>query len=152
MSITSYRILDAIYGGDPASGEGARLHAGRWHSEGTSLVYTSEGLHLAICEIAAELYDVKTLGDTHACVEFTFEEAMVEELAEEDYPKDWAATSRSLEARKIGDEWVRSRSSAVLKVPSRHGGYNYLLNPAHPDFSKVRMSAPKRLADLIALD
>ena len=141
-----------MYGGDPASGEGARLYAGRWHSQGTSLVYTSEILPLAMCEIGLEIDDVKTLRETHACTEFTFDEGLVDELPENKYPKNWDAFPHSKEARKIGDEWVKEMSSAVLKVPSRHGGYNYLLNPAHPDFNKISRSSARRLTDLMAIN
>ncbi len=45
----------------------------------------------------------------------------------------------------MGDEWVQSQSSAVLEVPSvivkRES--NYLLNPAHTDFSSVVMGEPE---------
>ncbi len=39
----------------------------------------------------------------------------------------------------LGDEWVRSQRSAVLEIPSAvvERESNYLLNPAHPDFSSI---------------
>lgn len=110
-------------------------------------MYTSESIPLAMCEIGLEIDDIKTLRDTHACVGFSFDEDLVEELPEKDYPDDWNTTPHGREARRIGDEWVKNMSSAVLKVPSVHGGYNYLLNPSHPDFSKIDISATKLLSE-----
>ena len=39
----------------------------------------------------------------------------------------------------VGDNWVRSGRSAVLKLPSAvvPEEFNYILNPAHPDFGRI---------------
>jgi RES domain-containing protein len=44
----------------------------------------------------------------------------------------------------IGDEWVRAGKSAALAVPSvlSASEVNFLLNPKHPDFKKIRISKP----------
>ena len=44
----------------------------------------------------------------------------------------------------IGDSWATSRRSAVLRVPSAviETEYNYLLNPAHPDFARISIGTP----------
>ena len=44
--------------------------------------------------------------------------------------------------RDLGTEWLRTRSSAVLAVPSAVIPIeaNYLLNPAHKDFERVRVN------------
>jgi RES domain-containing protein len=41
----------------------------------------------------------------------------------------------------IGDDWVASRRSVVLRVPSVlvPAEYTFLLNPEHPDFSKLHI-------------
>ena len=43
----------------------------------------------------------------------------------------------------LGDTWLRKMETAVLKVPSAiiDMEYNYLLNPAHPDFEKIKISS-----------
>ena len=45
---------------------------------------------------------------------------------------------------KRGDLWVASGGSAVLRVPSVivPGESNYLLNPGHADFRRLRIGAP----------
>jgi RES domain-containing protein len=45
---------------------------------------------------------------------------------------------------QIGDKWVRETRSVVLAVPSAivPAERNFLLNPAHPDFRKLRQHKP----------
>ena len=52
------------------------------------------------------------------------------------YPKTNAA---------VGDNWVRSGRSAVLELPSAvvPEEFNYILNPAHPDFGKISIGKPR---------
>jgi len=49
-----------------------------------------------------------------------------------------------LETMEVGDRWVERRSSAVLAVPSAitPDDRNFLLNPAHPDFRRIRIAPP----------
>jgi RES domain-containing protein len=59
-------------------------------------------------------------------------------------PKKWQTYPAPFALRKIGDDWFRQASSAVLKVPSVIVvlEYNYLLNPLHPDFKKITIGPP----------
>jgi hypothetical protein len=52
---------------------------------------------------------------------------------------------RHEKTKDLGMSWVKSGTTAVLSVPSVvvPNERNYLLNPAHPDFSKIRFFAPK---------
>jgi RES domain-containing protein len=45
----------------------------------------------------------------------------------------------------MGDNWFRSGSTAILAVPSVviPQEYNYLIDPTHPDFVKLRVEAPQ---------
>ena len=45
---------------------------------------------------------------------------------------------------QIGDEWVRAGKSVALGVPSvlSASELNFLLNPRHPDFKKIKISKP----------
>jgi RES domain-containing protein len=61
-------------------------------------------------------------------------------------PGDWRSTPVSPTTKTIGDNWIKDRKSAVLKVPSVivPGEYNYLLNPTHPDIMKINFGSPIR--------
>jgi len=53
----------------------------------------------------------------------------------EDWEKDHGYT------QFIGDEFIRNKQDLVLKVPSAivQEENNFLINPLHPDFKKVRI-------------
>ena len=55
-----------------------------------------------------------------------------------------ALPGQQQETRMLGDEWVRSGKSVVLKVPSVVvDEQNFVLNPAHPDFRRIAFLIPK---------
>lgn len=67
-------------------------------------------------------------------------EISVEEL--EKLHHNWTAVINYPITQELGDKWIRKGESAVLKVPSAiiDLEYNYLINPEHPAFSKIRIS------------
>jgi RES domain-containing protein len=70
---------------------------------------------------------------------------MIERLERSRLPDGWRTYPAPSDLQRIGDEWVWSQRSALLEVPSvivvRES--NYLLNPAHPDFSSVVIGEPE---------
>jgi RES domain-containing protein len=72
-------------------------------------------------------------------------EGLIETLQPRDLPDDWRTTPETNSTREIGTKWVAEGRSAVLAVPSVvvPSEFNYLLNPAHPDFSKIKIGKPK---------
>lgn len=54
---------------------------------------------------------------------------------------NWYAVENYYVTQEIGNKWLESGNSAVLKVPSAiiDLEYNYLLNTDHPDFSKIKI-------------
>jgi len=63
------------------------------------------------------------------------------ELKMEDLPNNWDAKPPSLETQYIGDDFVKSGETAVLKVPSSiiPQEFNYLINPNHPDIKRIKV-------------
>ena len=47
--------------------------------------------------------------------------------------------------RDMGTNWAKSLTTAVLSVPSSvvPRERNYILNPAHPDFGRIRFANPE---------
>ena len=47
---------------------------------------------------------------------------------------------------QIGQKWIEQAKHAVLKIPSTviKEEHNLLINPAHPDFSRVEFGKPQR--------
>ena len=67
------------------------------------------------------------------------------QLAPNELSEDWRNNQGS--TRKLGDNWLRSRCSALLTVPSAPSPetQNYLLNPSHPDSRGVAMNWHKQI-------
>jgi RES domain-containing protein len=78
-------------------------------------------------------------------IEARVPEELIEILRREDLPQDWNALPESNPTREMGTKWATEKRSAVLGVPSVvvPTELNFLLNPEHPDFSKIEIGNPK---------
>jgi RES domain-containing protein len=56
-------------------------------------------------------------------------------------PVNWRISPPPPETKEIGDRWIQERRSAVLALPSvtSPADTNFLLNPEHPDFKRIRI-------------
>lgn len=134
------RLVKARFSATPFDGEGARLFGGRWNHPGVRCSYASETAALAILEILVHLHRA-TLLDRYAICRATFDDGLVSRLPTRDIPPDWRSFPAPASARKVGDRWIAEGSGAVLRVPSTivPSEFNYLINPAHPDSSMIRL-------------
>jgi len=141
---TGWRIVKSRYARTAFDGEGARLYGGRWNSPGTRMVYTSSTISLAVLEVLVHLQEASLLS-SYSLVSVSFDDALIECLDRSRLPDGWRTFPAPSELQRIGDEWVLSQRSAVLEVPSVivERESNYLLNPAHPDFSSVVIGEPE---------
>jgi RES domain-containing protein len=138
LSVTAWRITKRKYKDAAFTGAGARKYGGRWNSPGTAIVYTAETQSLAILEMLVHL-ETPDLLPEYVLIGVEIDESLVRELDRSKLPRNWRAQPAPLELRKFGDEWLAAGNSAVLRVPSAlvPGESNFLVNPAHPDFSKL---------------
>ena len=156
MIITAWRITKGKYKEVAFTGEGAEESGGRWNNEGTRIVYASSSISLAILEILVNLQDEKILS-TYVLIPFHFDDSLMEALDVKGLPADWASLPSSLSAKSIGDDWVQSKTSLILEVPSVvvPSEINYLINPSHPSFDQITYGDPiplpldARLIDLL---
>lgn len=139
--ITTWRIVDARYADDVFSGEGARLNGARWNSVGHRVVYTAGSLSLATLELLVHTPRAQLLTE-FVVASCTFPEVLVDELDESRLPSNWRDFPAPKELQQLGVEWLVSRSSPVLSVPSAviPGERNYLINPEHEHFRSVDCS------------
>ncbi len=136
-----WRICAAKYQNTAFSGIGGLYVPGRWHTQGHKIVYTAENLSLASLEVFVHLEsDRLKLVATKAELD---EELAVEEIAVESLPVNWQDSEMYPILQQIGRDWLLSKRSPILKVPSAivPVEHNYLLNPEHPDL-KVTLDAP----------
>lgn len=154
MTISAWRIVKTKYLREAFDGEGARLYGGRWNSPGNRIIYTAEHASLAVLEVLVHLESSIPL-TAYSLVKVEFEESLIEELDVEELLPDWRISPPPVDVQSIGDQWIDEVRSAVLKVPSAVLPIEsvYLLNPRHPEFESVRISAAiafsfdKRLLD-----
>jgi len=141
LSVTAWRIVKHKYPASKAfDGEGARLHGGRWNSRGVAVVYTAQSQSLAVLEMLVHL-DTADLLQSYVFFEVTIDDALISALAEGDLPRDWQSDPPPPKLREVGDIWAASNASVALRVPSSliPAEYNYILNPKHPEFAKLRI-------------
>lgn len=75
-----------------------------------------------------------------------FSAHLVEALERSALPRAWRRYPSSPDNQAIGDRWIAEKRTAVLGVPSAiiPAGSNFLINPAHPDFSCIEIDPPDR--------
>jgi RES domain-containing protein len=130
-----FRITIAKY----ADGLKASGRASRWNSNEVEMIYTSSSQSLACLE---NVVHRNLFGLNQAFRVLTIQipqEVSIHEFKLEELPFDWKSFQQMPFTQSLGDEWIKSSKSAVLKVPSSiiQQEYNYLVNPAHKDFSKI---------------
>lgn len=153
MKIVAWRIYKAKFAGNAFTGDGARQFGGRFNSKGTPVVYLAGSMSLAVLEMLVHVQRAQLL-DAYLCASATFDESFIRTVSASDLPLDWRESPPSPRSQSVGDEWVASRTSAVLRVPSVliEAEWNYMLNPNHPDFSRIEIGRelpfafPERLA------
>src|SRR6266404_7049775 len=133
--LTAFRLVKRKFAANAFSGEGARLYGGRWNSVGTSRVYTAGALSLAVLEWRVHL--AQWPAPLLAVIEVSFDEALVWTPGK--LPAGWKRYPSSIATARFGDAWIKSQRSAIMRVPSAivPDEWNYLINPAHPDFAAL---------------
>jgi len=145
MTATAWRFVKAKYQDKAFEGEGARKFPGRWNTAAALMVYAASSISLAVLEILAYINDTSLL-PSYVLFRADIRDSLIETLPDADLPADWRAVPAPDSTKAIGDNWFRKRRSAVLSVPSAviASERNYLINPSHRDFGKIKVSGPVR--------
>lgn len=143
MRRRAWRIIQQRHAASAFDGEGASLYGGRWNRPGTPLIYCSQSLSLATLEILVNLDSGQALR-SYVSIPVDFENEACQSIPNEDLPDDWAADPPSLSTQQYGSSWAVSLTSLILEVPSSviSSEANYLINPAHQDFTALVIGEP----------
>lgn len=135
-----YRLSKAAYAQD-LSGKGAELAGGRWNSKGVAVLYTSTSRALCTTEIAVHTPLGIVPRDYFLVLIEVPDGLSIRELKEKELPSDWKTFPHPNSTQLIGDAFVKEGKYAGLKVPSAtvQGEHNYIFNPLHPAFARVRV-------------
>ena len=130
-----FRVCRAVYA--RLDGEGASRIGGRWNSPGRPVVYMAESVALAVLENLVHMKR-QDFPSGYVVVGATIPDSIqilsVADIAVEGFERP----------QQLGDIWLDTRKSAVLRVPSVivASEFNYLLNPRHQDFSRIVAEVP----------
>ena len=124
-------------------GGGGLRASGRWHTRGLRIVYCAPNPATALLEIMvhAEI-DFEDLPVAYTYLEIDVPESASREVLDPStLGADWSA--RFEDTRTIGDEWLQSRRTALLLVPSPivPATMNIVLNPALAVVSGINIAA-----------
>lgn len=125
-------------------GAGARRYGGRWNRSGTSVVYTSGSLSLAALEYFVHV-DPDVAPEHLITISADIPQSVaIESIKPADLPEGWRRYPAPEVTQEIGTKWVKKGSTLVLSVPSVliPDELNYLINPAHRDFRRLRINKP----------
>lgn len=135
-----FRLSKSTYAHD-LSGRGAEKAGGRWNSKGIAMLYTSESRALCTTEIAVHTGLGNIPKDYWLVTIVIPAKAKIQTIDIGKLPADWKSFPFPGSTQQLGDAFVRANTFLVLKVPSVvvAGDFNYLLNPLHKDFGKVKI-------------
>jgi RES domain-containing protein len=141
-----YRLGRAEFRNSLWSGEGGLHVDGRWHTAGRSVVYAAQSLSLSQLEVLVHISDRRQLPPLVYGEADIPDGLVIDAVDIGALPENWRRFAPcEPDTQRIGTEWLQRQSSAVLKVPSAISidEWNFLFNPAHEDFSKIKLAAPK---------
>ncbi len=132
-----YRIVLAKYGRVlAASGKAAR-----WNSNEIRVIYASSSKSLACLENVVHRSKLGLSANFSVLTIEIPDFIRITTVKESSLPKDWQQFACMHLSQEIGDRWVAENEFPVMQVPSAiiPGEFNYLINPAHPDFSLIKL-------------
>ena len=145
--MTVYRITNETYK-DDISGSGAALYGSRWNSKGIYLLYTSQFISLSILESLVHLKRQEIPSSQFLLHIEIPDEREIAEISYKKIKKNWREEIDY--TQWLGDQFIQNKQSLIFKVPSVivPQENNFLLNPLHPDFKKVKIIT----SELLELD
>ena len=126
-------------------GEGGRLADGRWNSAGNPVVYLAASPPGALIEALVHLeLDEDDLPPIYTLLHITVPQSLSIYTMRVPTGNYWMTTPAL--TRKLGDAWLKSQRSALVRVPSAivPNTFNYLLNPLHKDAHRIRIAESLR--------
>ncbi len=131
-----FRITHAKWAGI-LSGSG---QAARWNSNGVFICYSGSSRAISCLEMLVHLSGEQLQTDFKLTIIEISDDIEIEQLDEFNDP-EWSEFKNFYKSQSIGDEWAKSLRTAVLRVPSAiiKNEYNYLINPQHHDFVKIKI-------------
>ena len=137
-----YRITNSRHK-DDISGVGAKLKGARWNLPGSSMLYTAENISLSTLELLVHIGFNDIRNFYHLLTITMPDNAPLKEIDTDKLKTNWQEDEGY--TAYIGTEFINNNQTLILKVPSAiiTEEHNFLVNPNHADFKKVRITRSK---------
>lgn len=121
------------------TGEGAKLHGGRWNVIGVPCIYTSESIALCVLEYAANVR-LEEMPQNLLITTFELPPKSIKEISIASLPKNWQTIPAPEETKSFGTALLKENNLAV-KIPSAiiPSEFNFILNPLANNFNHVKI-------------
>jgi RES domain-containing protein len=145
--ISAWRIVQSHWAERAFDGEGARLYGGRWNPVGSPVVYLADTRALAALETL-----VHAEGSLRHVRYVRYEVSFAKQLVEIADLSGMAEVMKggmvSPRTQAVGAAWLARGSQPVLEVRSAiiPEEPNYLLNPRHPRFDRIKIGKAEPFA------
>lgn len=127
-------------------GRGGLVASGRWHTRGRPVVYLAESPAGALIEalVHLELNEVDLPSEYQLLKVSVPSSVKTAKASLTALGKHW--TENVAVSRRLGDEWLRRRSSPLLRIPSAvvPETWNWVLNPTHAQARRARIVWARR--------
>lgn len=98
------------------AGDSGTFNAGRWHSQGQAVTYSSTAPSLTLLERLVHVEDPALLPPLAVVAYDVPDDLETEEVALSALPADWR--DDMVLTRKLGDRWIKENRTPLLRVPS----------------------------------
>lgn len=142
-----YRITQEKYSED-LSGNGSRLFGGRWNSQGFFALYTSITRSMALLETLAHTPAKMLNSNNYQLITLSVPDSIgADGILLSSLPEGWDAADTPLFTKRLGDKFLNDKIRLMLAVPCvlMQEETNYIINPRHKDFKRVKILHKRRI-------
>lgn len=129
--------------------ESSRKYGARWNKPGTDVIYAAATLALATLEFLVHVDRSRAPGEVMAHFVDVPDDVRIEDVKPASLPEHWDRHPGPEELQELGSAWAEARTTLLLALPPAvlrvdreliPAERNFLVNPAHPDFARLRPS------------
>lgn len=134
----AYRITKRRNASD-LTGTGASLFPGRWNKRGTPVLYTGETKEIALLENVVHL--PPSISPKLDILTLSIPDNSITEYKITDLPSNWAHFPAPTILSEMGQNWIETENTLVLRVPSSiiHTSSNLIINCRHKLFDLIQV-------------
>jgi RES domain-containing protein len=116
--------------------------AARWNSRDIKIIYTASTRALACLENVVHRSAIGLQANFRTMIIEIPDSLPITVIKKEELSTDWYLFEHYPYTQLLGDSWISKGETSILQVPSAiiAEECNYLLNPMHKDFEKVKLS------------